>query len=821
MSLSAPIINTIGIPQPLKLLKHWVLWRLEEREERKTKVPYTPNGRMASSTDPAEWSTFKEVASRAHNYSGIGFVFTDKDPYVGIDLDKCFAENGTLKPWAQKISDELGSYQELSPSGKGLHIILEEPSLFAGRKVPIKNSETGEVIECYSQGRYFTVTGNVYEDHDKLTKYANFAAWHAENFPPKESPRVVASADSEPQELSSAGLSDEEVLEECASRRNKEKFALLYNLGDWAACKFGSHSDADLSLVNMLLTVSRDVAQTDKLYRTSKLMRGKWDEYRGEKTYGAMTLEKARKSLLERTQTNGVSKSKDGDEKGSVATKVVKSILSDPSIQLFTDLNDNPYISVEIGTHREQWTITSGKFRSWLIRRHLQGEDKVLNPADTASIVNSIKAYAEVSGMKIKLSARTAYVDGVLWYDLCDPEWRAVKITKDGWSIENEPPLVFKRLLHQNQQTEPLYGGDVDELWEFLNVQTKDQRMLYLAWLISAFIPNTPRPIAYIYGPQGSAKSTLSHFTRLLLDPAKLCVTSMPEKHDEIAQQLAHSPITFYDNVSKISAEVSDLLCKAITGSSFAKRQLYTDEDDIIFQVFTCVGINGINNVAIKPDLLERCLLFQLERPSEANRKEDSVQKAKFEVRRPYILGAIFTILSKALALHSDIKLTSFPRMADFARWGTAITQAHGESVDEFLRVLSADTENKSGAVLASHPIAGLLDRFIESKKEWVGTVTELKAALRLFTSNGDTFSIYKDCGLNTPPNVLSRTLNTLKPVLEDEGILIQSDTPKAQMITITRVKRKWGENDPHEGVLTPALQNRWGGRGLSDNRDM
>jgi hypothetical protein len=347
--------------------------------------------------------------------------------------------------------------------------------------------------------------------------------------------------------------------------------------------------------------------------------------------------------------------------------------------------------------------------------------------------------------------------------------------------------------------------------------------MLYLAWLMAAFIPNTPRPIAYIYGSQGSAKSTLSHFTRMLLDPAKNAVTSMPKKYEEMVQQLAHNPFIFYDNISYISEEESDLLCKAVTGSGFSKRQLYTDEEDVVFEVFTCVGINSINNVATRPDLLERCLLFQLERPSEKDRKEESEQKVKFAVRRPHILGAIFTVLSKALALHGDIKLEKYPRMADFARWGAAITKARGASIEEFMRAVNADTENKSGSVFASYPIAVLLDKFMEREKEWVGKIGELKDALKGMVCNrSDVFAIYKDCGLDKPPQVLSRRLGELKVVLEDEGILIKFNTPNSQMITITKVDRKWGKKEPYAEEKMAALSNRRGiSSGLSDNRDV
>ena len=149
-------VSSDGIPGELKVRPQWVNWRYSWDGKKWTKHPFNPRtGRKASSTDLLTWSSFEDVlkAYEGGGYSGVGFVFCSGDPYAGVDLDGCRdPETGEIEAWAAKIVDELDSYTELSPSGKGLHIILK-----AKVPAPIKHSE----LEMYSIERYFTVTGQV------------------------------------------------------------------------------------------------------------------------------------------------------------------------------------------------------------------------------------------------------------------------------------------------------------------------------------------------------------------------------------------------------------------------------------------------------------------------------------------------------------------------------------------------------------------------------------------------------------------------------------------------------------------------------------
>lgn len=140
------------VPQELKDLKRWVVWKTESRGDKPTKVLYNPKiGRRADSTDAATWSDYETALAVVDQYSGIGCVIGS--PYVGIDLDKCRdRKTGKVEQWAQDIISEVNSYTEVSPSGTGLHT-------WVNGTLPPDGRRKGRV-EMYSGSRYFTVTGN-------------------------------------------------------------------------------------------------------------------------------------------------------------------------------------------------------------------------------------------------------------------------------------------------------------------------------------------------------------------------------------------------------------------------------------------------------------------------------------------------------------------------------------------------------------------------------------------------------------------------------------------------------------------------------------
>jgi hypothetical protein len=163
------------------------------------------------------------------------------------------------------------------------------------------------------------------------------------------------------------------------------------------------------------------------------------------------------------------------------------------------------------------------------------------------------------------------------------------------------------------------------------------------------------------------------------------------------------------DNLSGLKHDLSDDICRACTGGGFSKRKLYSDDDDIIYDFQHIVGLNGINNVVINADLLDRSLLIELAKIPEDKRKTDSEIKLEFEKIKPSLLGSCLDIASQAIAIELNIKMDKLYRMADFTRWGFAIAEAMGVGGQRFLECYEKNRIRQNEEALESSPVAVMI----------------------------------------------------------------------------------------------------------------
>jgi putative DNA primase/helicase len=257
-----------NVPAALRSLPRWVCWKYETRGGKATKVLYNPiTHKRASSTDQSTWADYTTAvdASSTHGYAGLGCVIAA--PYAAVDLDKCRdATSGEVEPWAAFVIAELGSYTELSPSGRGFHIWISG-------SIPHGGNRRGRV-EMYDSARYFTVTGDhvaetplTIEARDLTALHARMMANTLEVIPP-EPCKVIP-----------------------FERRDKPSRDDLL-AGHWEGHE--SQSNADFALCVMLAEdFGGDAYKINEVFCTSGLYREKWNEKHGAKTYGERTIDKA------------------------------------------------------------------------------------------------------------------------------------------------------------------------------------------------------------------------------------------------------------------------------------------------------------------------------------------------------------------------------------------------------------------------------------------------------------------------------------------------------------------------------------------------
>jgi hypothetical protein len=155
------VVNADAIPRELRERKQWVVWKHERRGGKRTKVPYRASDArtMADVSDARTWGTFEQAISHAHDVQGIGYVFSADDPYTGLDFDACIdTKTGELHVDVAEMLGQLDSYQEISPSGSGMHAYVK--ATLGGERNRTGKTPWGGVFEVYDQGRFFTVTGN-------------------------------------------------------------------------------------------------------------------------------------------------------------------------------------------------------------------------------------------------------------------------------------------------------------------------------------------------------------------------------------------------------------------------------------------------------------------------------------------------------------------------------------------------------------------------------------------------------------------------------------------------------------------------------------
>ena len=317
-------LNISNVSKQLKSKQQWICWRTKMRDGKETKLPVDPNtNQMAKTDDPSTWGSVMDAVRAFQSnkqLKGIGFVFTEDDPFVGIDLDDCRdAETEEWEDWALDILEDVDGFREISPSGTGGHVITIG-------EIPGDRNRKGSV-EMYEHTRYFTVTGDIISKDGERTdevpeveesQYGIDAVYDRflvdeDDDSANETEVNVDLSGLDHLELDSHGdgpsgtytsganleslpEEEQEIVKTAKGSRNGYKFTQLWR-GNWKGVYPGeSHSEADMGFCDMLaFWCSGDPERIDRVFRASGLIRPKWDEqrYSDGSTYGERTIQRA------------------------------------------------------------------------------------------------------------------------------------------------------------------------------------------------------------------------------------------------------------------------------------------------------------------------------------------------------------------------------------------------------------------------------------------------------------------------------------------------------------------------------------------------
>jgi len=434
-----------------------------------------------------------------------------------------------------------------------------------------------------------------------------------------------------------------------------------------------------------------------------------------------------------------------------------------------------------------------------------------------------IEACAHFDGIQRPVHVRVGAHDGCLYLDLADARWRAVEITSTGWQIINNPPVRFRRAAGMQPLPEPVHGGRIQELRPFLNVEEdKDSNkdfVLTVTFILAVLRERGPYPALCLIGEHGSAKSTFAAVLRKLIDPNSAALRALPREDRDLFIAANNAHLLAFDNISKVPDWISDTLCRLATGGGFATRQLYSDQDEALFDAMRPIILNGIEDFVGRPDLADRAIFLNLKNITEDKRKSELSFWADFERAHPRILGAVLDGVAHGLRQLPNTSLKAMPRMADFALWATACEQAFWKA-GTFAQAYEQNRDDAIDTVIEADLVATAVQSFMAERTEWKGTSKDLLGALTM--ASGEDQTKLKEWPAS--PRSLSGRLRSAAASLRRVGIdaTFNKSPDRKRNRLIELLARKDGGGDrpqPSDGPTSQPV-NDLAADGRADGRD-
>ena len=449
--------------------------------------------------------------------------------------------------------------------------------------------------------------------------------------------------------------------------------------------------------------------------------------------------------------------------------------------------NEEAGITLKKDDYYEHYLVNSQKFRTCLSGLYYKTYKEGVNNSIIDDVLMTIKARGIFDGEKYKVSYRIGKDEkGNIYYNLVNSKHEIVKIASIGWEVIKMPSDI-KLISTSNmlEQCRPEKKGDIHLLKEVINYGTDENFILIIAYLSYCLCGNLPYPILNITGEQGSGKSETCKKLVSLIDPNKSLSCSIPEKEGDLCI-LAKSRIAIYfDNISSIKYDISDWLCKLLTGSGIAKRALYTNDDEHTFSVEAGVIVNGINSVINREDLLDRAISINLLTLKE--RKPLQELDNKFQELKPKIFSGLLDMLVACLKNRDEVtkNIKDTPRMIDYAIFGSCCEDILKLSKGEFLRIYQSNYNEAIEEKINNDTLVQAIIEIMKDEQEIKLTATELFNKLNTIKDGLYSYTIKSS-------SWLSRNLNIKIPLLRSEGIIIERQKTEIKRFIV--IKKSFGK---------------------------
>src|SRR5215207_1626358 len=372
---------------------------------------------------------------------------------------------------------------------------------------------------------------------------------------------------------------------------------------------------------------------------------------------------------------------------------------------------------------------------------------------------------AHESGDVRQLHTRAAFHEGAVFYELAPG--RMVRIDEHGWELDHDPPVYFRAVPNLKPLPNPVRGGKLEDIAQWVNLKTDRDKRLYLTYVTLVALAHIQRYILQTTGVMGAGKTTASRVVKRLLDPTGNEAVTIDRR--DFLQKAAHCYILMLDNQNSLPEWFQDTLCRLVTGESDSKRVLYTDEEDLIWSMQRAVLLNGINPPTDRGDVQDRTLPIELERLDKRRRIPEDDFWMQFSLKHPELLGALFDALSGALKERHTVKLAERPRLADWGLYAAALYESQGWGVQTFLEDWKGVEETQHQGTLDGSIVAQAVIFYMKDKDRVELSAAKLHAAIE--ARAGDDLDLKDDKTWPKTGRTLWKRIREVTPLLEVHGI--------------------------------------------------
>jgi Domain of unknown function (DUF3854) len=416
-------------------------------------------------------------------------------------------------------------------------------------------------------------------------------------------------------------------------------------------------------------------------------------------------------------------------QKQGVTEQIVSLAQEKTTIWYSTD--EIAYADVMKDGARATYRLDSVAFTRFLRREYHQESGQICTSDTIKTAIDMLSAVAEISEVEMEVFSRVGKFGDRYYLDLGAPDWKAIEYSAEGWKVVSDPPVRFERARKGSPLPTPVGGGNLLNLFEFINAEEEDYPLL-TGFLLKCLIPDGTEPILILHGEQGSGKSSAAEVLKRMIDPSTPNLLKNVADVRTVAIHAQKTRILLYDNLSYLSPETSDLMCSMSTGGGHVERALYSNDELTVWSFKRPQILTGIDEIATRGDLLDRSLMIELSPIAGGHYRAETDYWEDFTTCHPALLGALLDTVCAALKIQQNTPKPVGTRMVDFAHIATAADLHLGYAAGAFMARLLENKDRGHEVAIESSPVAIAISRLVRESpgQFWSGSLESLAAAL-------------------------------------------------------------------------------------------